>query len=245
MPPPSPSADPLRLAQPGLPFEPEHPPVFVRNPRARRYVLRLRADGVPRVTIPRGGSLDEAARFVASHDEWIVRQRARLAATPVRRGWRVGTVVWWRGVKTPVTVASAPDGGCEIAAGDARVLTSAAMSALPVDLRPVLSRRMRAIAAVELPARLRELAARDVLQVSRVVIRDQRTRWGSCAHGGAISLNWRLVQMPDAVRDYVLWHELMHIRVANHSRRFWAEVVRVCPDHAGARAWLRREGRSL
>ena len=217
----------------------------MRNPRARRYVLRLRADGVPRVTIPRGGSLDEASRFVARHDEWIARQRARLATTPVRRGWRVGSVVWWRGVKTTVTAAKTPDGGCEIAVGDARVRTAAAMSALPADLRPVLSRRMRAIAAIELPARLRALAAHDALHVSRVVIRDQQTRWGSCAHGGAISLNWRLIQMPDAVRDYVLWHELMHIRVANHSRRFWAQVFRVCPDYTGARAWLRREGRNL
>lgn len=237
-----------RLAQPALPFESLEAaaaPEFVRNPRARRYVLRLRADGVPRVTIPRGGSRAEAERFVVRHEAWIARQREKLAAAPVRRGWRIGQAVWWRGVRTTLAAVPAPGGGSEVIVGDVRVHLAASLVALPHDLRPALSRRMRAIAAAELPVRLRELAARDGLEVSRVVIRDQRTRWGSCAHGGAISLNWRLMQMPDGVRDYVLWHELMHIRVANHSRRFWAQVLRVCPDYLGARAWLRREGRSL
>ena len=145
---------------------------------------------------------------------------------------------------TTITATPLAGGRCEVVAGDVRV-PMASLTGLPLDLRATLSRQMRAIAAVELPARLRELAGLDGLAVSRVVIRDQRTRWGSCAHGGAISLNWRLVQMPDAVRDYVLWHELMHIRVPSHSRKFWAQVMRVCPAHAQARAWLRREGRHL
>ena len=62
---------------------------------------------------------------------------------------------------------------------------------------------------------------------------------------GRISLNWRLVQMPDEVRDYVLLHEPMHLRVRNHSARFWREVERVCPAHAEARRWLRQQGREL
>ena len=93
--------------------------------------------------------------------------------------------------------------------------------------------------------RLRELAAAHGLAVNGVSIRNQQTRWGSCSSGGRISLNWRLVQMPDDVRDYVLLHELMHLRVRNHSPRFWREVERVCPDHEESRRWLRHQGREL
>ena len=65
------------------------------------------------------------------------------------------------------------------------------------------------------------------------------------ATGGRISLNWRLIQTPDAVRDYVLIHELMHLRQPNHSARFWALVARACPDHEASRRWLRAHEAAL
>jgi predicted metal-dependent hydrolase len=98
---------------------------------------------------------------------------------------------------------------------------------------------MREIAGVELRERLATLAARLDVAVRRVTIRGQHTRWGSCSPRGAIALNWRLVQMPDSVRDYILVHELMHLHQRNHSRKFWALVERACPDYRAARRWLR------
>jgi predicted metal-dependent hydrolase len=98
---------------------------------------------------------------------------------------------------------------------------------------------LRAQATRELPARLLDLAARFGLTVSRVTIRSQRFRWGSCSRAGRISLNWRLVTMPDWVRDYVLIHELMHLRRMDHSPAFWAHVASACPNYQEARAWLR------
>ena len=76
-------------------------------------------------------------------------------------------------------------------------------------------------------------------------MRNQRTRWGSCATTGRISLNWRLVQVPAPVREYVLVHELMHLRQPNHSRRFWALVARACPGYPAARRWLREHESEL
>jgi predicted metal-dependent hydrolase len=105
------------------------------------------------------------------------------------------------------------------------------------DERRALMIRARA----ELPVRLHELAALHGLTVSRVSIRNQRWRWGSCSRSGHICLNWRLVTMPDHVRDYVLIHELMHLKRMDHSPKFWKLVAAACPEYQTARAWLRSQ----
>jgi hypothetical protein len=97
----------------------------------------------------------------------------------------------------------------------------------------------------ELPARLHEIAADQGMSVARVSIRNQRTRWGSCGRDGHISLNWRLVLMPPAVRDYVLIHELMHLRRLDHSPAYWKLVGAACPGYRDARKWLRQNGPAL
>jgi len=97
----------------------------------------------------------------------------------------------------------------------------------------------------ELPKRLLELAARHGLEVTRVTVRNQRSRWGSCGRDGHICLNWRLVLMPAFVRDYVLIHELMHLRRMDHSPAYWRLVADAFPDYLSARDWLRRHGPAL
>jgi len=166
--------------------------VFVRHRRARHYILRLRDDGVVRVTVPWRGSRAEAERFLVARREWIARERHRREL--VRAATRVPAEV---------------------------------------------EKRLRTLAARELPARVLELARAHGFALPAVSVRNQRTRWGSCSPSGRISLNWRLVQVPPAVRDYVLLHELTHLRHLNHSARFWRELARLCPDHAEARRWLR------
>ncbi len=105
---------------------------------------------------------------------------------------------------------------------------------------PEVERALRAKAARELPLRVGELASAHGLAVTRVSVRNQRWRWGSCSRAGHICLNWRLVAMPAWVRDYVIVHELMHLRRLDHSPRFWKLVAAACPDYQEARAWLRR-----
>jgi len=112
--------------------------------------------------------------------------------------------------------------------------------------RPLAAEKeLRARAARELPPLLHALADRFGLQVTKVSIRNQRSRWGSCTSRGHIALNYRLVLMPDAVRDYVLIHELMHLRQPNHSIRFWRLVEAACPGFRDAEHWLKRHGPSL
>lgn len=94
----------------------------------------------------------------------------------------------------------------------------------------------------ELPARLAELAAQLGFAphaVSKVSVRNQKWRWGSCSPNGHICLNWRLVTMPDAVRDYVLIHELMHLKRMDHSPKFWKLVAQACPGYREHRRYLR------
>jgi len=84
-----------------------------------------------------------------------------------------------------------------------------------------------------------ELAREHGLTVTRVSIRNQKWRWGSCSRNGHICLNWRLVQVPDWVRDYVMVHELMHLKRMDHSPKFWRLVAAECPRYQDARRWLR------
>jgi hypothetical protein len=211
------------------------PLVLVRNPRARRYVLRLRPDGTARVTVPRGGSVAEARDFALRHHAWLERQIQRLKANPPRNAaWQVGTEILLRG--EPVRIEWEADGF----QGFIRLGTERVRVPDPAaDLRPGIARHLWRLAARELPPRLLAHAAAHGLRVQRVTVRNQRTRWGSCSRRGTVSLNWRLIQTPVHVQDYLCLHELMHLRQMNHSRQFWREVEAVCPDYRTAERWLK------
>lgn len=212
----------------------------VRHPRARRYLLRVQPDGVVRLTVPPRGSLRAAWEFATRQAGWITRQLHRQSvALPATPCWDPGTEILYRGALTALRVVPGTTG--------ARVVFADQQLAAPgpTDLRPAVEQHLWSVARRELPVRTRELAATHGLVIQRVSVRNQRTRWGSCSRRGTISLNWRLIQMPPAVRDYVILHELMHRREMNHSPRFWREVERVCPGYRDARRWLRAHRHQL
>jgi predicted metal-dependent hydrolase len=214
---------------------------LVPNRRARRYVLRLRPDGAARVTIPRGGTLAEAKRFAQRSVAWLEKQLLRQATQPCRpAAWLAGTEIALRGEAVRLEAYAAEEGALVRFGAETVRVTDASG-----DLRPALERHLRWLAAQELPARVFELAALHQLSVRRVTVRNQRSRWGSCSRRGTISLNWRLVQVPLFVRDYLIFHELAHLREMNHSRRFWAEVERLCPDFRHAEQWLKQHSSFL
>jgi predicted metal-dependent hydrolase len=187
------------VGTPPLVLRPLHSTLeFVRHPRARRYVIRVRSDGTVRVTIPRGGSKREGQDFARRQAPWVEKQRQRVAQENARPRQAISPV----------------------------------------------ERAFIARAKIDLPPRLLELAAIHGLSVTRVSVRNQRWRWGSCSRSGHICLNWRLIQMPPSVRDYVMIHELMHLKRLDHSPHFWKLVAAACPDYDAARTWLRRHGRS-
>jgi predicted metal-dependent hydrolase len=217
------------------------PMVLVRNPRARRYVLRLRPDGSARVTIPRGGSAEEARQFAERSAGWLERELQRLPSCLSRpKPWLIGTEILFRGELVKI------EAGVNGERGLIRLANEVFKVADPAaDLRPVIERHLWKLAAKELPIRVLEYAAMHKLFVRRITVRNQRSRWGSCSRKGTISLNWRLIQAPPFVRDYLILHELTHIREMNHSARFWREVERVCPGYETAERWLKQHSSVL
>jgi len=187
--------------------------VFVRHPRARRYLLRFIDERTIRVTLPRWGSKKEAVAFVERERPWIDKQRRRFQAERARRT---------AGRDVPVLAPS-----------------------IPPDAEGPSQRELIERARTVLPIRLNQLACVHNLTVRRVSIRNQRWRWGSCSRTGHICLNWRLVAMPDWVRDYVIVHELMHLKRMDHSKRFWRLVASACPEYQSARRYLRERSMAL
>jgi predicted metal-dependent hydrolase len=108
-----------------------------------------------------------------------------------------------------------------------------------------LTRWYRAQAAERLSAAVRRWAGLSGYAPRAVLIRAQRQRWGSCSPDGTLRFNWRIVLAPPAVIDYVVVHELAHLRLPNHSSAFWAEVARLMPDYPERRARLKALGPSL
>ena len=96
-----------------------------------------------------------------------------------------------------------------------------------------------------LPQRVEQIAALMNVKYERITIRHQKTRWGSCSGKGNLNFNCMLMLTPPHIRDYVIVHELCHIKELNHSKQFWAEVERVMPDYKERRDWLKKNGRIL
>lgn len=204
---------------------------YRRRPNARRYILRVNSNGDGGcVTIPRGGSWAEARRFVLRNADWL---EGRLRRWQERKKLvRDENKILFRGdwmelaeffVRFPMT-------GGPAEAGTPNISPAIAEAA------------MRKLAERELPLRVAELAALHALTVNRVSVRNQRSRWGSCSIKGVVSLNWRLLQAPEFVRDYIIIHELMHLRQMNHSAKFWELVYAAFPRTGEAEKWLKAHG---
>lgn len=208
--------------------------VFKAHARARNYTLRLNREGEVVVTIPRGGSQRDALAFVERSRGWIDGQRVRReGASGHAAEWRPGTTLYFRGAI--VTLCMARDCGRPVVTfANERVFVADAS----MNLRRPIESRLLDLARVEMARRTQELAALHGIAFARVSVRNQASRWGSCSSSGVISLNWRLVQAPDWVRDYLIVHELMHRREMNHSIRFWRHVAHACPRWREAESWL-------
>ena len=207
----------------------------VRRPRARRYLLSLQTDGSARLVIPRRGTQVEALCFLERSEDWLVRRVAQWRdKAKARQPWQHDSRFLYRGEETALCVETQKDGVVLRFAEQVLQLPHA----LPDYRVPVLA-RLRRLAERELKTRTYELAKLHGVAINSVTVRAQRSRWGSCSRRGTISLNWRLIQTPPFVVDYLIVHELMHRREMNHSKRYWKHVAAAFPDYRAAEAWLK------
>jgi predicted metal-dependent hydrolase len=207
-----------------------------RSERARRVRVTVDAARGVQVVLPRRAPEREAAAAVRELGPWIARRLAELE--------RARSAVAARGEAVPylgrlLTVRPEPGRVRVHRRGDELLAPAGAGRA------DALERWYRRAAREEIEPRLAHACEQAGSSYSRLSIRGQRTRWASCSRGGAMSFNWRLVLAPEPVLDYVVWHEVCHLEVMDHSPRFWALLARHCPDYREHVRWLRRHGQTL
>jgi predicted metal-dependent hydrolase len=207
-----------------------------RSARARRVSLRIDARaGTVVVTLPPRAARRAGMALLATHAAWV---RERLAALKPAVAFEPGDEVLLDG--RPHVIRHDPS------AARPRIDPGAIVVGGAQDgIRLAVANFLQAEAAGRIGAiAVRHAATLDVVP-KLVRLKDLRSRWGSCSHDGTLAFSWRLVMAPAWVLDYVVAHEVAHLRELNHSERFWAHVARLTPHRAAAVDWLRAEGPAL
>jgi predicted metal-dependent hydrolase len=207
-----------------------------RSARARRVRVRVDAHEGVEVVLPARAREREAAAAVAELRPWIERRLREAAAVRARLAERAGTVPY---LGAPLRLVPEPGRRRVHRRGDALLVPGGDGA------RDALERWYRRAARAEMAPRVDAAAAALGRRCAALTIRGQRTRWGSCSAGGAISLNWRLLLAPEPVLDYVVWHEACHLAVLDHSPRFWRLLESHLPGYREPRRWLRDHGATL
>ncbi|MCP4935551.1 MAG: M48 family metallopeptidase [bacterium] len=232
-------------------------PVLVKkSPRAKRMTLRVSSSQRDVIlTIPRRTGSRKAGAFLEQHIDWLNQQLEQMPEpVPFESGRSIPFLgqpheLVFCGPRTRkqtgqdvVTIKSAQD-----KEPDGDQSTSASLQILgAVDHAPRrLKDWLKKQAKQKLVERVDVHAKRLGLTYTRLGVRDQTSRWGSCSSNKTLSFSWRLILAPEAVLDYVAAHEVAHLREMNHSDRFWALVAKTLPGHDDARQWLRQNGQDL
>jgi len=206
--------------------------------RRRTVALRIDRSGELSVYAPDFTPLSLIRSFIVEKQRWISAKLAYIAewasSTPALA---TGAALSFLGESLTLVVQNSGRAGCS---RHGNILDVRAAD--DVAVRRVLETWYRHEAARYFSDRIELLAERVGQRPSRLSIRGQRSRWGSCSRRGTISLNWRLMQSSPAVVDYVIVHELCHLLVPNHSAQFWSEVSRVMPDWRDQRRALHAFG---
>jgi len=204
----------------------------------RSLALELRTDGLT-VAAPAGTPLAIIRHFVSSRRPWIDTHQARLAALPAFLHLEEGAQLPYLGLDLQLRLRLAAGNSRCTQQGDVLAVRAPDASAA----RRAIERWYRRAAAEHFRARVAHFAPRVGRAPGKIAIRAARTRWGSCSARGTVSFNWRLMLFPAAFADYVVVHELSHLKVPNHSHRFWAEVERILPNWHTVRAALHAASR--
>jgi predicted metal-dependent hydrolase len=217
--------------------EREIPLEIRRHSRAQRLTLRMTPDGAGvRLVLPARVAVKEGMAFVERNRGWILQ---RLSDQPARVIFRDGATIPFLGQNQ--TVRHDPNARRGVWREDDIIWVSGFAEHLPRRLTDYL----KAEARNEITARARTKAESQGLRIARISLRDTTSRWGSCSSRGNLNFSWRLIFAPELVLDYVVAHEVAHLREMNHSPDFWHLTRQMTNDVGQAKAWLSRNGTAL
>ena len=216
--------------------EREIPLLVSRNPRARRISISLDGSGAVRLVLPRRTPLRHGLEFAEGKASWIL---GHLDAMPARVPFENGAILPLLGKNHVIRHDPAARRGVWRANGIIQV------SGQPEHLPRRVHDFLKIEARHEISERTRQKAEIVGRPVRRLTLRDTTSRWGSCSVEGNLSFTWRLILAPEAVLDYVVAHEVAHLKYMNHGPRFWALVGRLTDDCVPSRRWLRECGDHL
>ncbi len=219
----------------------ELPLRVVENDRARRLTLRIDTGGRGlRVTIPPGIARREVDRFLDRHEDWIAQ---RIKEIPVRPDVRPGIKIPIRGVPHRIVHEPATRGTVKIDRDgeEPRIIVYGERQHLPRRLADYLKR--------EAKREIEKLVARHTATINKrakaIRYRDTSSRWGSCSSDGTLSFSWRIMMAPRPVIDYLVAHEVAHLKEMNHGPKFWKLCRQLCPETDELKEWLKRNGTKL
>lgn len=219
----------------------ELPLRIFENHRAKRLTLRIDAGGRGlRITVPPGLARGEVERFLDRHQGWL---ETRLAKLPDRPQVRPGVKMPLRGRPHLIIHEAGKRGTVSVGEfeGQDALFVHGELQHLPRRLADFLKR--------EAKRDIEALVAKHTQAVGRkakaIRFKDTTSRWGSCTSDGTLSFNWRIMMAPLTVVDYLVAHEVAHLKEMNHGPKFWALCRELCPRTDEARAWLKRNGGAL
>jgi predicted metal-dependent hydrolase len=219
----------------GEPSDREIPYTVRRSTRARRVRVNVHAHAGVEVVLPPRAPERAAAAAISELRPWIERRLDEAREALARVAARGGTLPY-----LGESLELVPQlGRTRVHRQDARLLVPDG------DARPAIERFYRRAARAEIAPRLDQATAKAGTPYTDLSIRAQKTRWASCSADGSMSFNWRLLLAPERVLEYVVWHEVCHLQILDHSPRFWKLLERHWPGWREDREWLRVNGATL
>ncbi|MDR3560276.1 MAG: SprT family zinc-dependent metalloprotease [Negativicutes bacterium] len=216
--------------------------------RRRSVRIRIVPPAAIEVVAPTGLSQKEIELLLHKRTTWIAAQLARLAvvaASPLNASLADDAPLLYLGLIRRLAVLPSPARRAKVVLEDERlaVYLPATSPDDKADLVADALRKWYIRSASQLLTERTAYWAREIgVRPHRLSIRDQKTRWGSASTRGNVNYNWRIIMAPPETVDYLVVHELCHIKVPNHSATFWLLVSQSVPDYKQHRAWLRQHG---
>jgi predicted metal-dependent hydrolase len=214
---------------------------YIRTSRtAQRLRIRVGAQGIE-VVQPASREMNEAEAFLHAHASWVVEQLDRVARLRLARKAQhvIGGQILLHGEPMRVCIEEIPSyrGGNRIECRDGAIAVVTGSQSAGVPARS-LERWLRKAARTAIEEHASVVADSLGVTLGRLYIMDQRTKWGNCSALGNLSFNWRIVMAPAYVLQYLVTHEVVHLAIPDHSRRFWLTVQSICRETERGRQWL-------